>query len=384
MTYSRTTPKPHIVIAGQMPPPFGGQNINIKRLYDLLAEGDDFRVSHLKFEFTKEWGAARRASLRKFFEMFRVAGRLFSLRRCGRIDLMIYPAGGPHTVPLVRDIFLLPLMRFSSRRVVVHFQAAGLAERMERSGGALRWLCRQSYRRCSGAISITEFGERDPRSVGMAPILRLPNAYEDQAGGETDHPCEGETVILSVGHLCADKGTPDLIAAFGRFVAASGRDDAILELVGEPVGSYSEEQLAVDIDASGVAGQIRCPGLLRDSNLDDAYRSAHLLVFSSVAPYESFGLVLIEGMQWSLPIIVTDWRANLSVCGERFGGVVAEQPTKGLTGCLEDALTEVWERRGSWKEWGRINRKIYEDRYTMDRLEVNLNTVVRNFLADGK
>ena len=139
---------PRVVIAGQMPPPVGGQNINTKRVHDLLSREAGLRVAHLKMAFTKRWTEARRAGLGKVIELVRVFFRAIGLRLRGRIDVLVYPSGGPHTVPIVRDLLLLPVLWVLSRRVVVHFRAAGLAERLEQSGGLLRGLCRAVYGCC--------------------------------------------------------------------------------------------------------------------------------------------------------------------------------------------------------------------------------------------
>ena len=168
--------------------------------------------------------------------------------------------------------------------------------------------------------------------VGIESVRVIPNAFEDAAGSERAHPPADPARILNVGHLCADKGTPQLIAAF----AAIAADDPSVELilVGEPLSPYSEEQLRAEIEASGMAERIRWRGLLHGDVLGAAYREADLFVFASVAPYESFGMVLIEAMQWSLPLVVTDWRANLEVAGPGFGGVA----TEGSGDDLEQAL----------------------------------------------
>ena len=60
----------------------------------------------------------------------RVLWRLFRIRMTGGVDLMLYPVGGPHMVPIIRDILLLPFARLASRKLVLQFHAAGIAESM--------------------------------------------------------------------------------------------------------------------------------------------------------------------------------------------------------------------------------------------------------------
>lgn len=367
--------KPHIVIAGQMPPPIGGQNINIKRVHDLLHDEEDLYVSHLKFEFTRAWSGARRLGFYKLIELLKVMWRALKIRRKAPIDFLLYPAGGPHTIPIMRDWLLLPLLAILSRRVVVHFRAAGLNERLKASSAMFALITRFVYRKCaSEGVVLAEYGRRDAEAAGISKVSILPNAFEDQALGIYEREGGESLTILSVGHLCTDKGTPQLIEAFGHLAA---KDLSIkLVLVGEVLSPYTSEQLLHDIDATGVSDRIELRGVLTGGDLVQVYKDADLFVFSSIAPYESFGMVLIEAMQWTLPVVVTNWRANVSVCGEGFGGVVALKPEEDLVESLTEAIGCALQNSGDWLKWGRINRQIYTEKYTLSILKKNLRSLV--------
>lgn len=366
----------HVVIAGQMPPPIGGQNINIKRVHDLLQTDDRLLVSHLKFEFTKSWGRARKLNGDKVVELIKVIFRMFKIRLNGEIDFMLFPAGGPHTIPILRDWLLLPFAYLVSKRVAIHFRAAGLDDRLKISPKWFQWITRFVYKHfTTEAVVLADYGKRDAESVGIKNIVVLPNAYEDKALQHVEREQVDQATFLSVGHLCSDKGTPELIAAFGRFAAKN--ESVYLELVGETLAPYSEEQLFRDIEKTGASDRIKWRGILRGQDLESAYREASLFVFASVAPYESFGMVLIEAMQWSLPVIVTDWRANVSVCGEGFGGLVVKNPEKDLATELEKTLKLAYDLRDEWHDWGRKNRVIYEQQYTLEKLKNNLCDLIK-------
>ncbi|GAA5483641.1 glycosyltransferase family 4 protein [Haloferula sargassicola] len=361
-----------VVIAGQMPPPYGGQNINIKRVHDMLAAEKGLCVRHLKFEFTKSWEGVRRFEISKIIELLRVVGRAIKLRMEGPIDMLLYPVGGPHTSPILRDLVLLPVLRLLSRRVVLHFRAAGLREYLELASPGFRRLIRGIYRHCGGeAVVLTTYGRRDPASVGISSIRVIPNAFEDLAGDDFQRTAPPGKTVLSVGHICEDKGTPSLIRAFKSIAA---RDpEASLVLVGETLAPYTEQDLKKEIAGCGLEDRVIWKGILHGVDLEQAYKEADLFVFSSVAPYESFGMVLIEAMQWSLPLIVTDWRANVSVCGEGFGGVIAGNVEEDLGAALHEALQTAMDRQDCWLEWGRHNRGYFKVHY-------EISTMKRNYL----
>ena len=140
---------------------------------------------------------------------------------------------------------------------------------------------------------------------------------------------------------------------------------------------YSADLLSRDIVRLGLQGAVSWPGLLTGEDLQEEYRRASLLVFPSVAPYESFGLVLVEAMMWGLPLIVSDWRANAEVAGDKCGGIIYK-PGPDHVASLRAALDEGLEREDQWPEWSRKNRQRYEASFTVERFRSNFESFFAN------
>jgi glycosyltransferase involved in cell wall biosynthesis len=315
--------------------------------------------------------------LAKLGEVLLVLRRLARLCGKGRIDLQIYPSGGPHRAPIVRDILLMPFALLASRRLIVHFQAAGIARAPQK--GLLWKVMSFFHRRCWGAIVLTEFGREDPESLGMRRIFLIPNGVEDLNPQPKFHRPQSCRTILHAGHLCPDKGTPVLLEAFARVAT---RENVHLRLAGECMAPYSEDRLARDIDRLGLQHAVTWAGLLTGDEMHKEFRRASLLVFPSVAPYESFGLVMIEAMMWGLPLIVSDWRANGEVAGRECGGIVY-QPGPDHAASLSAALGEALERESEWPDWGKKNRERYETFFTVERFRDDFASLFATALSQN-
>jgi glycosyltransferase involved in cell wall biosynthesis len=372
--------KPRIVIAGQLPPPYGGQNLNLKRLIESLSNSDSYQVEHWNFEFSKDLNQYRKASLSKLRELVRVLQRLAVLRGRGRIDLQIYPSGGPHRAPVIRDILLMPFALLASRRVVVYFQAAGAVRAAGTLPGFLWKVFSFIHRRCWGAVVLTEFGKEDPQSLGMRRIFLIPNGVEDCNPPPCRNRANGHCTLLHVGHLCPDKGTPILLEALARLTP---RRDVRLRLVGECMAPYSADLLARDIDRLGLQDVVSWPGLLTGEELQEEFCRASLLVFPSVAPYESFGLAMVEAMMWGLPLVVSNWRANAEVAGQGCGGIIY-QPGSDHAASLSAALTEAIVRKSEWPDWGRKNRERYETLFRVERFMSDFESLFATAVAGNR
>jgi glycosyltransferase involved in cell wall biosynthesis len=308
--------QPIIVIAGQTPPPTGGQNVMIARLLTDLSSDARWCTEHLDFRFTPCFSTVRQANLAKVWELLKVYGRLFqlSLRR-GRVDLFIYPSGGPQTVPMVRDIVLLPFVRLVTKRLWVQFHAAGVADRLQRRNGILeRWL-KIVYAGVDGAIVMTDYNRCDPAALGITEVEVIPHRLKDE-NREAKLPdfSHKSLQILHAGHLYDLKGTPQLLEAFGRI--ASEYPEWRLVLMGEFLPPYSEDECRAKCRELGIEKRVEILGVLRGEEKAAQFSSSQVFVFASVAPYESFGLVMTEAMMWGLPLLVSDWRGNREVAGD--------------------------------------------------------------------
>jgi glycosyltransferase involved in cell wall biosynthesis len=159
---------------------------------------------------------------------------------------------------------------------------------------------------------------------------------ENPAGKLPDYS-ERPLRLLHAGHLYDLKGTPQLVEAFGR--VAGKFPEWRLVLMGEFLPPYSEEACRRRCRELGIEDRVEITGVLRGDKKAEQFRSAHLFVFASVAPYESFGLVMAEAMMWGLPMVVTDWRGNRDVADpQSFYCPVQADLAASLEQTLERAL----------------------------------------------
>jgi glycosyltransferase involved in cell wall biosynthesis len=365
-----------IIVAGQTPPPQGGQNLMIAQILGELRRDDSFETVHWPFFFSRDLATMRRVRFGKIAELFRCLWRLIRIRLGGAVDLLLYPAGGPHLVPIVRDICLLPFARLVSRKLVIQFHAAGIAEKMKRPHFLHRILARLMHR-ADSAIVMTNYNRVDPESVGIPKIDILPIRIRDEF--RPDLLQRDPSRILYVGHLCPDKDTPALFEAFGSVL--HDYPGLRLELVGEPLVPYDWQSLEIDAERFAVEKSLDLSGVLTGDAKWRAFGRATLFCFPTVAPYESFGLVLAEAMMFGLPIVATDWRGNRDVLGYSHGGLLfsADLP---LATHIEEALREALKQRGQWEEWGTRNRQHFERHLRQDVAHSDYAEFVQRWLEE--
>jgi len=373
---------PRVVVAGQMPPPYGGQNVMVEALLRELRAGGHFRVDHLKFQFTPSFKNLRKGSVLKLIEAFNVLLRLLGLRLNGAIDVMIYPSGGPQLVPLLRDILLLPFMFLAARRVIIQFHAAGVAERFSDRRGILFYLIRLLYSSASAAIVMTDFNRRDPQVLSLGKIYVIPHRIEDQFQAELLARGRDPLRLFYAGHLCPDKGTPTLLEAFSRI--SQKHLNIQLHLAGECLTPFTQDDLQKMIVALGLTNRVHVHGVVTGEQKWRLFGQADVFVFPSIAPYESFGLVMAEAMMWGLPLVVSDWRGNLDVAGRGSGVIFYHPETDPVLG-LFSAMDKMVSMRSEWKSMGEENRRRFEGFFCRaNSIQTGCEAALSDVLADGQ
>ena len=223
---------------------------------------------------------------------------------------------------------------------------------------------------------LTDFGAADARSAGISNVQRVPLGIEDTVHryfGEM----ESDAKLLHVGHLCPDKGTPQLLEAFSRGKKERPElfKDVSLHLVGETAGPYSANQMDEAIRNLDLEEDVEVCGVLQGVGLEEKLAAGDALLFPTVAPYESFGMVMVEAMRAGLPILATDWRANSEVLGTPFGGLLIA-PGGALSTNLLDGLSLMLKHRSRWRQWGELNRKRFEEAFRIEDTMAKLNGVI--------
>jgi glycosyltransferase involved in cell wall biosynthesis len=212
---------------------------------------------------------------------------------------------------------------------------------------------------------MTEFNRREPEVIGIKRILVLPHRIEDNFNsGLVRRQNDNAIRLLYVGHLCSDRGTPQLLEAFAnlREKHPELELELELELFGECLPPFSLSELNQLLDKLRIRSHVRLSGVLTGDAKGKAFGRADLFVFPTIAPYESFGLVLLEAMSWKLPIVATRWRGNFDVLTPS-AGAVGIPVSPRLSENIAKSLEEAFEQRTQWHAWGERNRDIFVERY---------------------
>ncbi len=129
--------------------------------------------------------------------------------------------------------------------------------------------------------------------------LNLYSGIERDYEFRRQYAADNEKIILFVGRLVYEKGIQHLIAAMPKILEKY--HDSKLVIAGK--GGMIDE-LKAQVNAMGISNKVYFTGYLNSKQVVKMYKCADVAVFPST--YEPFGIVALEGMLSSTPVVVSD------------------------------------------------------------------------------
>jgi glycosyltransferase involved in cell wall biosynthesis len=228
----------------------------------------------------------------------------------------------------------------------------------------LRWLIRWAARASAQAVAISTYTARELRRFADVPIEVIPYTAElAPPSPPAMDSRRAERSILFVGRLVERKGVSHLIRALG---GVRRRMPARLIVIGDGPERSRLEQLARDV---GVAAHIDFRGRVSDEELHRAYAAADVFVLPSVLDArqdtEGLGVVLLEAMNYSVPVIASDIGGITDIVQHDRTGLLVPP---GDEGALAHALTRVLLDKAVADRLAAEGRRLLRETFSWDRI----------------
>ena len=223
----------------------------------------------------------------------------------------------------------------------------------------LKWLVRRAARTSTQAVAISSYTARELRKFADVPIDVIPYTAELPAPSAPVAAHGTEQAILFVGRLIERKGVHHLIRALA---IVRQRTPARLIIVGDGPERARLEQLARD---ARVADHVHFRGRVDDEQLRRAYAAAAVFVLPSVLDArqdtEGLGVVLLEAMNYSVPVIASDIGGITDIVQHERTGILVPA---GDDPALAHALTRVLTDPALSRTLGEAGRQRLRDAFS--------------------
>jgi glycosyltransferase involved in cell wall biosynthesis len=228
----------------------------------------------------------------------------------------------------------------------------------------LRWLIRWAARESAQAVAISTYTARELRKFTDVPIEVIPYTAELAPAPPSSMRTPGrDRSILFVGRLIERKGVAHLIRALG---AVRKVVSARLVVIGDGPERPRLERLARE---RGLAEYVEFRGRVTEAALRDAYADADVFALPSVLDArqdtEGLGVVLLEAMNYSVPVVASEIGGITDIVQHDRTGILVRP---GDDDALADALTRVLSSEALSRRLGESGRQLLRETFNWDRI----------------
>ena len=330
-----------------------------------LLEGryEGIRLFHVRMAFSEDMESVGKFAFGKVWVLFVTILRIWFARLRFRTPVLYYPPSGPNKVPVLRDIVLLCSTRWLFKKVAFHFHAGGVSGFGAELPVFLRPLFRFAYRHPALSIRTAPQNPEDGKVFGALRDVVVPNGIEDMRGKVQERVASnGEAlVILFTGVLIPSKGVSVLLRAF-EIVSREGIN-ARLQVMGKWGDAAFEKECRGFVKDNGLEQRVEFLGVKRDLEKFSYFACCDVFCFPSFFEAESFGLVLVEAMQFGKPVVSTRWRGIPSVVSDGENGFLVNVQDSAS---VAEKLMLLAGDPPLRKRMGEEGRRIFEQRFTLE------------------
>ncbi|MGH7528794.1 MAG: glycosyltransferase [Gemmatimonadales bacterium] len=241
----------------------------------------------------------------------------------------------------------------------------------------LRRLLVWAARRSARVVAISSYTAAELRELvdvsvevipyaAAVPAPALPDGGPPAPRARTESP-----TILFVGRLVERKGVVHLITALARLQAGGAR----LVVVGD---GPERPRLETRAREAGVAGRVEFSGRVPDAELRRAYAAADVVVLPAVqdarGDTEGLGVVLLEAMQYGVPVIASRTGGIVDIVVDGETGLLVPP---GDAAALARALERVLEDPAYARALGAAGRARLAQRFSWEAVTARWEAVYR-------
>ena len=357
----------------KVPPPVTGATLMNKRVHDSRFLRDSFNVRSIKISYNTKVNEFGHYSVYKIFTFLLIFIKLLIELLFHRPNL-IYFQISPTGWAFIRDSIFVFIMKMFGVKILFHMRGKGIKEAVANS------ILKEKYYKIvfknTYVICLSELLTYDIEDIYSDKPYIVYNGIPLISGYKERKINSNEEVnILFLSNLIIEKGILDFIDALKSLI-----DKGYNNISGTIVGNeadLSETDLIEILKQKKVEQNISFNGPKYGEEKFAEYKNADLFVFPTYYKVEAFPGVILEAMQYELPVISTrEASIPIIVDDGKTGFLVEPKNPEQIAQKIEELIKNPALRL----RMGQKARKKFLDKFTFDIFENNLKNVFSDVL----
>lgn len=355
-----------ILFIAQLPPPVHGSATISKIFVDSTSLNTAFNLKVIPLHFSKHMSDIGSFSGTKVIKTFRYAFEIFQTIRNFKPDV-VYFTLAPIGLSFYRDVFYVSILKMSGVRIVYHLHVHGIRKESKQIFKELlyKFVFRRTY-----VITLSKLLESDLSAVYQERPFIVNNGIPVVLAKAplAKNPASAKAHLLYLSNFARSKGVFVLLKALSRLHKKGAHFTATI--VGK-AADVTREEIEEYVAANSLSEIVRVEDAKYGDEKHAAFMGADIFVHPTLN--DAFPLVILEAMQFQLPVISTFEGAIPEIVDHERTGLLT---TKGDDYDLHLKIEHLISNPGTRQSMGRAGRDKFLSSYTSEVMVENLREVL--------
>ena len=365
--------KNKILFIVPLPPPVHGSTVMCQYIKDSKLINGELDCDYVNLSASRSTTEVHKFQLVKIWRVisiwFNVLGKLLA----NRYDLC-YVALAFHG-SLLKDAPVALLCKLFRRKVVIHLHGKGASEDAKR--GFYHWLLKKTFKNTKVILlswllypDVEEFVKKENVMIcpnGIPPVQGVPQKKENIIPR-----------LLFLSNLIESKGVIVLLDAL-KILKDKGYS-FICDFVGGETAEIDAARFQKEVEERGLNELAIYSGRKYGEEKENSFAQSDIFVFPTYYENECFPLVILEAMQFGLPVVTTNEGAIRDIIKNGENGYISERKNPSL---LADCLEQLIENPETITQIGKNNEEKFYQNYRINAYENTLCGIIENVVGGG-
>lgn len=364
--------KPKVLFIMHMPPPVHGAAMMGQYIHDSKLINDEFECSYINPSLSGSVASVGKVNFSKIMAMFKnILSIVKSVVR--EKPALCYYTPTSDGWGIYRDLLVVSLLKLLGRKVIFHMHNKGVKCYSENHA-----MARFAYKRIFKNVKVILLAETlyvdVKKYVPRENVYICPNgipetlAEKPVASRHNDAPH-----LLFLSNLLVEKGVLVLLDAL-KILKDRGCQ-FVCDFVGGETVEINASSFQIEVDRRGLNGLAIYHGRKYGEEKRHVYEETDIFVFPTFYHNECFPLVLLEAMEYKLPVVTTNEGGIPDVVNDGENGFIVEKRNPlSLADCIAVLINDKCLR----EKMGEDGYRKFKEHFTLKHFEENLVEILNS------
>ena len=279
-----------------------------------------------------------------------------------------------HGLGFLKDAPFVLLCKLFGRRVIIHQHNKGMSRCVDKK--PYKWLLPLVYKNTTVILLSWHLYPDIEKVVKKEQIIICPNGIPEITEKEQHFERNNDVPqLLFLSNLIPSKGVYTLLDAC-KILKDKGCQ-FVCNFIGGESKEITKDVFKKAVEERGINDAVIYHGPKYGKDKISYFTNSDIFVFPTFYNNECFPLVLLEAMQYKLPLVTTDEGGIADIVQNNYNGYICEcENPMSLAKAIEDLLADKQKR----VEFGENGYRLFKEKFTLEQFNKNIIEIFKNNL----